>query len=222
MVKRSTAAPSTADGRKGNGLATQAALRAAGRRLFGQNGYEATAISTLCAEAGVTAGALYHHFGDKKGLFAAVAEELDSDLVKLVGQVSDAMLASGARPWEAFLAGIDALLRAGVAPEGRRIGLSDAPAVLGSEAWSAIRERHGIGAMLRTVKALQALGVMLPGDARRTARIVLGMLYGAIEALPQDPVAIDAALAETRRITHAMLRSLCHPYAIGKDPITSP
>ncbi len=222
MIKRGITTPSSVDRRKENGLATQVALRAAGRRLFGQNGYDATAVSALCAEAGVTAGALYHHFGDKRGLFAAVAEELDSDLVKLVAKVSDEMLASGARPWDAFLAGIDALLRAGAAPEGRRIGLSDAPAVLGSEAWGAIRERHGMGAMLRTIKALQALGVMRPGDARRTARIVLGMLYGAIEALPQDPAATDAALAETRRIAHAMLRSLCHPYAIGKDPVTSP
>jgi len=200
-------------------MATQAALRAAGRRLFGQHGYEATSISALSAEAGVTAGALYHHFGDKKGLFAAVAEELDSNLVKLVAKVSNDALASGARPWDAFLAAVDALLRAGVEPEGRRIGLSDAPAVLGSEAWGVIRERHGMGATIRTVKTLQALGVMAPGDPRRLARIILGLLYGAIEALPQDPGDIEAALAETRRMTHAMLRSLCHSYAIGEDPL---
>ena len=75
-----------ADGRKTNAAATQAALRAAGRTLFGQLGYEATSLGALCAAAGVTTGALYHHFGDKKGLFAAVAEELDAGLVQLTAQ----------------------------------------------------------------------------------------------------------------------------------------
>ena len=217
MIKPSSPAPAKPDGRKENAAATQAALRAAGRRLFGQLGYEATSVSALCAEAGVTAGALYHHFGDKKGLFAAVAEELDSNLVQLVVKASGDVLAKGGRPWDAFLAGVDALLRAGAEREGRRIGLADAPAVLGSDAWIAIRERHGLGATIRTVKALQALGVLVPGDSRRLARLILGLLYGAIEALPDDPAATETALAETRHMTHAMLRSLCHPYALGED-----
>jgi len=203
------------DGRKENAAVTRAALCTAGRRLFGRQGYEATAISALCAEAGVTAGALYHHFGDKKGLFAAVAEELDSNLVKLVTKVSGDTIAKGGTPWDAFLAGVDALLRAGVEREARRIGLSDAPAVLGSEAWVAIRERHGLGAMIRTVETLQALDVLAPGDSRRLARVILGLLYGAIEALPDDPAVIEAALTETRRITHAMLHSLCQEHVVG-------
>ncbi len=153
-MSKSSAATSPAitsklDGRKENAAVTQAALRTAGRRLFGRQGYEATSVSALCADAGVTAGALYHHFGDKKGLFAAVAEELDSNLVKLVTKVSGDTVAKGGTPWDAFLAGVDALLRAGVEREARRIGLFDAPAVLGSEAWVAIRERHGLGAMIR-------------------------------------------------------------------------
>lgn len=203
------AAPEKRDGRKENAAATQAALRAAGRRLFGSLGYEATSLGALCSEAGVTTGALYHHFGDKKGLFAAVAEELDSDLVKLVGQASTRALTQGKDPWAAFLTGIDTLLAAGVDPGGRRIGLVDASAVLGANGWLEIRERQGLGAMIQTVTGLQALGLFRAGDPVRLARIILGMLYGAIEALPEDPAKIEAALAETRQFAHAMLRSLC-------------
>lgn len=196
------------DGRQENSDATQAALRAAGRRLFGAQGYDASAVAALCSEAHVTSGALYHHFGDKKGLFAAVAEELDTTLVALAQQVSSKSLQAGKSPWEAFIASIDALLEAGMDPAGRRIGLVDAPAVLGADAWLAIRERHGLGAMAATVETLQALGELAPGDARRLARIILGLLYGAIEALPAEPARGKAALAATRALVHTMLGAL--------------
>jgi AcrR family transcriptional regulator len=196
------------DGRLENSETTQAALRAAGRRMFGELGYDASAVGALCAEAKVTSGALYHHFGDKKGLFAAVAEELDQQLVQLANHVSSQALLRGASPWDAFLASVDALLATGIDPAGRRIGLHDAPAVLGADGWLAIRERHGLGSMLRTVQALQQAGVLRAGDVRRLARLILGLLYGAIEALPEDPALVDAALADTQALVHTMLAAL--------------
>jgi AcrR family transcriptional regulator len=184
-------------------------LRAAGRRLFGELGYEATSLGAICREAGVTTGALYHHFGDKKGLFAAVAEELDAGLVKLTAAASTQALVGGADAWQAFLAAIDVFLQAGLNPEGRRIGLTDAPAVLGAEAWLNIRERHGLGAMVQTVRSLQALGLLPPGDVRLRARLILGLLYGAVEALAHQPDdAAQVALAETRVLVHAMLNGM--------------
>jgi len=200
---RKPAAPKR-DGRRENAEATQAALRAAGRKLFGTLGYDATSVGALCAEAGVTTGALYHHFTDKKGLFAAVAEELDAGLVQRAAKART--LGRHADGWSAFLAAVDSFLQAGVDPGGRRIGLTDAAAVLGAAKWVEIRERHGLGAMLRTVEGLQAEGLMVEGDTRRLARIVLGLLYGAVEALPERAGA--TALAETRRVVHAMLDGL--------------
>lgn len=196
------------DGRLENSAATQLALRAAGRRLFGELGYDASAVGALCAEAKVTSGALYHHFGDKKGLFAAVAEDLDRGLVALAMETRAAILAQGGNVWDAFLGSIDAILKAGSDPGGRRIGLIDASAVLGADGWIAIRERHGLGAMVRTVQGLQDAGLFSPGDPRRPARLILGLLYGAIEALPDDPAQLDAAWADTRQLIHTMLASL--------------
>lgn len=216
MTAKSPAARKT-DGRKENSDATQAALRAAGRRMFGQLGYDASAVGALCVEASVTSGALYHHFGDKKGLFAAVAEELDSQLATLARQASGKVLARGGSAWDAFLAGVDTLLEAGTHAEGRRIGLVDAPTVLGGDAWLAIRERHGLGAMIGAVEGLQALGIFGPGDARRQARIILGLLYGAIESLPDQPAQASDALAATRALVHTMLAALrCDGGVAGK------
>jgi AcrR family transcriptional regulator len=207
---QSNAAPvPVADGRKTNAASTQAALRRAGRKLFGELGYEATSLGAICAEAGVTTGALYHHFGDKKGLFAAVAEELDESLVQLTAAARNAALRSGADAWQAFMAAIDAFLQAGLSPEGRRIGLTDAPAVLGAQGWLEIRERHGLGAMVQTVRTLQSLGLMPAGDVVLRARLVLGLLYGAVEALAnQHENAAQSAFAETRALVHAMLSAM--------------
>lgn len=196
------------DGRKSNAAQTQAALKAAGRQLFGQRGYEATALGTLCERAGVTTGALYHHFGDKKGLFASVAEDLDAGLVALTSRARDQALAQGATPWNAFLAAIDAFLEAGLNPEACRIGLTDAPAVLGTQTWLAIRERHGLGAMLQTVMHLQRLGLLPEGDPRLRSRLILGLLYGAVEALAHDPLQAPTALPEVRQMVHGMLAGM--------------
>lgn len=196
------------DGRKVNAENTRAALQREARRLFGEQGYEATALGQICAASGATTGALYHHFRDKKGLFAAVAESLDADLVAVAEQARAQVLAAGGGPWQAFLGGIDAVLQAGASAAGRRIGLTDAPAVLGADGWLAIRERHGLGAMVRSVQALQAAGLMTPGDPVRRARIILGMLYGAMEALPRDEALVPQAMAETRALVHAMLRAM--------------
>jgi AcrR family transcriptional regulator len=198
----------TIDGRKANAETTQAALRSAGRRLFGELGFEKTALGALCTEAGVTTGALYHHFGDKKGLFAAVAEELDATLVRLVQGAMALAAQAGATPWDAFLAGMDAFLAAAQDAQARRIGLTDAPAVLGTLGWLEIRERQGLGAMVRTVEGLQAAGALSSGDARLRARLVLGLLYGALEALDHDPRPWEQALPDARALLHAMLAGL--------------
>ena len=60
--------------------ATRAALIATARRLFAEHGYAAVPAGEIVAEAGLTRGALYHHFQDKQGLFEAVFVELEEEL----------------------------------------------------------------------------------------------------------------------------------------------
>ncbi len=137
-----------------------------------------------------------------------MAEDLDAGLVLHAGKARERALAQGVQGWDAFLAAMDAFLDAGLDPRSLRIGLTDAPAVLGAQAWLEIRERHGLGAMVQTVQGLQAQGLMQSGDARRRARIVLGLLYGAVEALAHDAKTDPSALPDIRQMVHAMLAGM--------------
>ena len=96
-------APSTrAGGRKAEqSEATRAALIAAARRLFGERGYAAVGTEEIVRAAGVTRGALYHHFGGKRELLEAVYEQVEGEITQ---RIAEGALA-GSDPLEAMRAG---------------------------------------------------------------------------------------------------------------------
>ena len=196
------------DGRKENASATQAALQQAALRWFSEQGFEKAPVGSICADAGVTVGALYHHYGDKKGLFAAVVEQVDARLVQQALAASVAALEAGGSHWDAFWASVTTVLEAGTNTSLRRLMLVEAPAVLGAQVWGEIRQRQGLGAMLAQIQMLQAHGLFEGHSAERLARIVLGALYGAMDSLPQDDVAVDEALDDAKGCLGAMLLGL--------------
>lgn len=119
--------------------ATRAALIEAGRALFVARGYAETGTPDIVAAAGVTRGALYHHFADKQALFRAVVE----GEAEAVARAVDASTGSSAGVKDALLRGGDAFLAA-MRLEGRtRLLLLDGPAVLGRAEMDAIDMRHG-------------------------------------------------------------------------------
>ena len=207
--------PTKRDGRKENASATQAALQMAALRWFSEQGFEKAPVGSICADAGVTVGALYHHYGDKKGLFAAVVEQVDAQLVQQALAARQAVIASSGSAWDAFLASIDTVLQAGTNAPLRRLMLVDAPAVLGAQ-WGEIRQRQGLGAMRAQIDALQAHGIFRGHDAERLARIILGALYGAMDSLPTDDATVPAALDDTKRCLVAMLEGLFLPRSAGR------
>jgi AcrR family transcriptional regulator len=121
--------------------ATRSLLLAAGRRLFATVGYDAVAAEQIVAEAGVTRGALYHHFDGKAGLFEAVFVEIERELVaqfpieELVGD----------DPFEALRTGVARFLDLSLGAEVQQIALIDAPSVLGWARWHEIEAEHGLG-----------------------------------------------------------------------------
>lgn len=118
--------------------ATRAELIAAARRLFIERGYADTATPDIAAAAGLTRGALYHHFADKKALFQAVVE----DEARTVADAVDRASPEISEPREALLQGGEAFLAAMAEPGRTRLLLLDGPAILGRAAMDEIDARH--------------------------------------------------------------------------------
>lgn len=123
---------------------TQTALLAAARGIFVTAGFAGAATPAIVAAAGVTRGALYHHYADKTALFEAVIR----DEARIVAQAIDAATEACTDPIDALRTGGRAFLQAMAAPGRARLLLVDAPAVLGVDVMASIDAANG-GATLR-------------------------------------------------------------------------
>src|SRR5437660_9560242 len=153
--------------------ATRAALIAAARALFAERGYAAVGTEEIVRAAGVTRGALYHHFAGKQELFQAVYESVEQQLVE---QIAASALAGASDPLEALRAGAQAFLDACEDPAVQRIALVDAPSVLGWEQWRDIGLRYGLGLVQATVQAAIDAGQIDPQPVAPLAHLLLGAI----------------------------------------------
>ena len=149
-------------------------LVAAARRAFARDGYAGASMDALCRDAGVTRGALYHHFGGKDGLLEAVVRDIDAGLGERLGREA----ARHADPWEGFLACCRCWLEQALDPEMQRIVLRDAPAVLGQRLRE-LDEASWIAPLRDTLDALMATGRIRSTDPEALARLVNGALVDA-------------------------------------------
>jgi AcrR family transcriptional regulator len=153
--------------------ATRAALLEAARELFAQHGYAGVATEEIVRSAGVTRGALYHHFAGKLQLFEAVYELVEQSLVERIA--SSAMSGAG-DPLAALRAGAQAFLDACEDPAVQRIALLDAPSVLGWERWREIGLRYGFGLVRGTVQAAMDAGLIERQPVDPLAHLLLGAI----------------------------------------------
>ena len=184
---------SAKDRRVAQGDATRAALLTAARRLFGSQGYAATSLDAVVAGAGVTKGALYHHFDGKEALFGAVFEQIEQE-------VSDTAVAAFNRPdsWEALLEGCGLWLDAHLDPEVQRIVLREARAVLGWEDVRTIENRFGAVALRGALRKAMHAGAVERQPLRPLSLMLLGALGEACQYIAdaEDPAAARAEVAE--------------------------
>jgi AcrR family transcriptional regulator len=152
---------------------TRAALLAVARRAFAEQGYRDTTLDGVAGAAGVTRGAVHHHFGDKRALFVEVFEALEQELNDAV---VTAALGAPTDPRNQLRAGCRALFDFFGRPEYRRIALGDAPAVLGLIEWYEVDRGIGMTTMRFGIQALADAGHLDP--SRVAATTVL--LYGAL------------------------------------------
>lgn len=172
---------------------TRTLLINAGRQLFTERGYAETATPDIVAAAGVTRGALYHHFADKAALFAAICE---TEAAAVATEINDATPA-GLSVTKALLRGGEAYLAAMQKPGRTRILLLDGPAVLGRVAMDAVDDRHAAQSLREGIEAAiedGAIAASLPLDA------ITALLSAAFD---RAALAIEAG-AEPADFTHAL------------------
>jgi AcrR family transcriptional regulator len=172
----------------------RAKLIAAARKAFAEKGYSAASMDELTAEAGLTRGALYHNFGDKRGLLAAVVHQIDAEMASRAQEIG----ARAGDDWEGLMAEGAAYVEMALNPEVQRIVLLDGPAVLGDPSqWPS--QNSCLLATKATVERLIAQGILKSVDAEAAARLLNGAalnaaLWIAASNDPKDvlPKAVEA------------------------------
>lgn len=148
---------------------TRAKLIAAGRQAFGTVGYAGASMDDFTAGAGLTRGALYHHFGDKKGLLQAVMQDIDREMTVRLNRIS----AEAPNRWQGFVEECVAYIEMALEPEIQRIMFRDGPAVMGDVSqWPT--NNGCIAALSRSIEQLKADGVMADIDTETAARLING------------------------------------------------
>ena len=159
--------------RKKKKAETSARLIATARRMFLEKGYARTSMVDLCAETGVTRGALYHNFGGKDGLFEAVVRQIDDEIgARLMGDPAEPVTLEG------FIRTCIAYLEYALDPEVQRILFQDGPSVLGQRLRD-IDQEGSIEPLREAIVELQEQGVLTKVDATALAILINGAMIDA-------------------------------------------
>jgi AcrR family transcriptional regulator len=187
---------------------TREALLAAARRLFTERGYDNVGTEEIVRAAGVTRGALYHHYGDKASLLEAVYNRIEAESTERVARI---VLGSELHsPLEAMKAGIEAFLEECEKPELRQVALHDAPAVLGWERWREIGAANGLGLIEASLFAAVEAEEIRPVPVKPTAHLLMGALDEAAMLLARDE------RPEARAEVTAVLVMLLESFAVER------
>jgi AcrR family transcriptional regulator len=175
--------------------ATRRALLDAARVLFAERGFAGAGQEEIVARAGVTRGALSHHFGTKRDLFRAVLEDVQKEVAQRIAHAAMA----GRDPAEALRLGCMAFLDAAMDRAVGRIVLLDAPAVLGWQAWREIDAAHGLGLVTEALEHVMDAGLVTRQPVQPLAHLLLAALNEAamLVANADDPVATRGEVGTT-------------------------
>jgi AcrR family transcriptional regulator len=182
--------------RKGEqSLDTRRRLIEVARELFAERGYAATALEDLVARAGMTRGALYHHYADKKDLFRAVFEAVEQQLGERIARAA----AAESDPWAQIRAGARAFLEACPEPAMRRIVLMEGLSVLGMEDWHRIVSQYAYGMVRAVLEVNMEAGNLPPWPIEPLTHLIVGALNeaGLALAAAADPNAARDEFAAT-------------------------
>lgn len=176
---------------------TREGIAAAARAAFAMDGYSGASTARIARDAGVSEGALFHHFPTKAALFREVFVALEGEL--------DAHVRAASRdgaPMDAFLAGCRASVQFGARPDYQRVVLVDGPTVLGDAEWRKVDAQIGLATVARGLRNLAGRDNLSAEAARPLSVLVMGAVNEVIFALArkEEGVEIEACLDALARM----------------------
>jgi AcrR family transcriptional regulator len=168
---------------------TRANILGKAKTLFATKGYAGTSAREISAAAGVTVGAMFHHFESKLALFQNVFEDLELDMDAHAKAASRPELGLGVL--DAFLAGVRISLDFAERPDFHRIVFIEAPAVFGEDKWREVDTRLGLKTVMAGTRALMAAGFIAEQPVKPIAILLMGAMNAAGFALARGEGEVD-------------------------------
>ncbi|WP_054957976.1 TetR/AcrR family transcriptional regulator [Paenibacillus dakarensis] len=186
---------------KDDAYETIVTLVSVARKHFTEYGYAQSSLEEIAAEAKLTRGALYHHFGSKKGLFQAVLESVQAE----IGQHVEAEASKSDDVWEQLILGCRAFVSAAVEPQIRQILLIDGPAVLGWEAWRRMDEENSMRHLREQLELMQRQEYLKPVPLDAVTHFLSGALNESALWIAQSQD-VGQSLEETMSVITLFLK----------------
>ena len=188
--------------------ATIGQLVAAARSLFARDGYAATSLAAVAREAGVSKGAVYHHFPGKRQLFEAVFTEEHRQL----GEAMSSAYVAKRDPWSGLAAGGRAFMEATLDRARQRIVFLDAPSILGWRRMREIEAQHSLALIQAGLRAAVDAGRIRRADVEPLAHV----LYGGLCEGAMLVAAADDQTAVLRRVNREQTAILAGLVEVGR------
>lgn len=201
-IRRMSSRVKRAPGRPAGGA--RAAVLEAARELFAERGYEDVSTAEILARAGVSRGAMYHHFARKIELFEALYVQMEDEMLATIVEAAG----PAGTQVERIRVGGTAYLRECERPsDWARICLRQSREVLGLDRWRELAAACGLGAMAGAVAAAMEEGGIERGNAEMAAAIYLAALIEAALQVADAPDPV-AARREAEAIVGRLLDGL--------------
>lgn len=194
--------------RNDRGQATRQFIVDAAARLFTEEGYAGASIERVLRDAGVSRGALYHHFSSKEALFAAVLEAVETRVAATLAAAAQ----GAANPLDGLRAGCAAWLELARDPTVKQVVLIDAPSVVGWQVWREIDGRHALGLLRAALGQAAEAGRVRPAMVDLYAHLLLAALIEVALLIARSEDA-TGSLSAGREAVELLLSAL-----VGVEP----
>lgn len=175
-------------------------LKKIARKHFTEHGYASTVLDEIVKEANLTRGAVYHHFGSKKGLFLAVLESIQREVADKV----ESEAAQSEDVWDQLILGCRAFVTAALEEKNKRIMLIDGPAVLGWETWRGMDKQGSMQLLHEQLQMMQNQGYFESISIDAVTHILSGALNESALWIAQKPNVAES-VEETMKVLSMLL-----------------